>query len=309
MLPFEEARAFVHTLKLGDKSAWEKYGKSGKRPYNIPAGPQKVYGDTFISWPDWLGFSYLPFEEARSFVRNLHLKGQKGWHAWRKSSERPSNIPSAPDRAYGNAFISTADWLGDTISRCPQARRLHMLPFEEARAMVREMKFTCQTDYQKWSKSGKRPSNIPSDPCTTYGKAVWKSLRDWLGLDHHHCTPPYSCRGPGVGLRACASCGCFGYHAWSKCRHCSSSFKQHSADSSAPDVPPPPQPPQPPQPPPPGITAAQSSRKRGREASDSDSEPARKIKVEEIDGFSIVSAAGDLAHTACGLLQQGPPLS
>jgi hypothetical protein len=289
MLPFEEARAFVHTLKLGDKSAWEKYGKSGKRPYNIPAGPQKVYRDTFVSWPDWLGFSYLPFEEARSFVRSLHLKGQKGWHAWRKSSKRPSNIPSAPDRAYGNAFISTADWLGDTTSRCPQARRIDMLPFAEARAIVREMKFTCQTDYQKWSKSGKRPSNIPSDPCTTYRKTVWKShggWKNWLGLDHHHCTPPYRCRGPGAGLRACASCGCFGYHAWIKCRHCSSSFKLHPADSS---------------------------RKREREASDSDSEPAvqpaRKIKVEEIDGFSIVSAAGDLAHTACGLLQQGPPLS
>ena len=36
---------------------------------------------------------------------------------------------------------------------------------------------------------------------------------------------------------------------------------------------------------------------------------AAEMEVEEIGGFSIVSSASDLKHTACGLLQQGAPTS
>jgi hypothetical protein len=43
--------------------------------------------------------------------------------------------------------------------------------------------------------------------------------------------------------------------------------------------------------------------------SDSSGPPQTKVKVEEVGGFSIVSAASDLSHTACGLVQQGPPTS
>ena len=42
-LPFEEARAFVHALKLGSQKEWQEYSKSGKRPPNIPSSPWKTY--------------------------------------------------------------------------------------------------------------------------------------------------------------------------------------------------------------------------------------------------------------------------
>ena len=75
-----------------------------------------------------------------------------------------------------------------------------------------------------------------------------------------------------------------------------------------------------------GNTAGGPSRKRARAAStDSDSDddddtlsddsgpPQTKAKVEvevdEIDDFSIMSAASDLNHTACGLVQHGAPTS
>ena len=65
------------------------------------------------------------------------------------------------------------------------------------------------------------------------------------------------------------------------------------------------------------------SRKRARAASGSnsdddddtlsdDSGPPQtkaKVEVEEIGGFSIMSSASDLKHTACGLVQHGAPTS
>ena len=56
----------------------------------------------------------LPFEEARTFVRKLNLKSCKAWEAWRKSRQRPSNIPSRPDTAY-REYISLPDWLGGLV--------------------------------------------------------------------------------------------------------------------------------------------------------------------------------------------------
>src|ERR1039458_4741694 len=51
------------------------------------------------------------------------------------------------------------------------------LPFEEARAIVREQHFRNGRDYQNWSA---RPTNIPASPRHIYPKQ-WVSMGDWLG--------------------------------------------------------------------------------------------------------------------------------
>ncbi len=58
-LPFEEARKFVHSLKLNSEGEWRKYCKSGKKPFNIPANPWSVksYNKKWISRADWFGKS------------------------------------------------------------------------------------------------------------------------------------------------------------------------------------------------------------------------------------------------------------
>ena len=36
---FKKARAFVHSVKLKSDAEWRAYGKSGKKPTDIPASP------------------------------------------------------------------------------------------------------------------------------------------------------------------------------------------------------------------------------------------------------------------------------
>jgi hypothetical protein len=54
--PFRNARAFARRRGLKSENEWRKYNKSGRRPSDIPANPDRVYAKLgWISWGDWLG--------------------------------------------------------------------------------------------------------------------------------------------------------------------------------------------------------------------------------------------------------------
>jgi hypothetical protein len=53
---FEEARAFVHGLKLQSAEEWHAYCNSRQQPADIPTNPKRVYANAgWINWYDWLG--------------------------------------------------------------------------------------------------------------------------------------------------------------------------------------------------------------------------------------------------------------
>jgi hypothetical protein len=118
----------------------------------------------------------LPFAAAREIVRNLKLKGVKEWKEWSKSGKRPSNIPGCPHQTYrDDGWISMPDWLGY------EGGQGAFLPFAVARAIVRKLELKSVKEWKEWSKSGQRPSNIPSAPDETYRDDGWISMPDWLG--------------------------------------------------------------------------------------------------------------------------------
>ena len=52
--------------------------------------------------------------------------------------------------------------------------------FKEARTFVRGLVLKSSQDWQQYSKSGKKPTDIPADPPAVY-KRDWKGWGDWLG--------------------------------------------------------------------------------------------------------------------------------
>jgi hypothetical protein len=184
---FTEARAYVRGLGLKGVKEWWELSKSGQRPSDIPADPDRTYRDDgWVSWPDWLGngnarVSWRSFTVGRVFVRGLELKGERGWKAWKKKGQRPSDIPSAPDKTYrDDGWISWPDWLGSG-GTSNQARHVNMLPFAVGRAYARKLKLKNRPEWREWSKSGQRPSNIPATPQRSYHNDGWVSYSDWLG--------------------------------------------------------------------------------------------------------------------------------
>ena len=69
-----------------------------------------VTGATKVS----MGKTWLPFDDARDFVRTLKLDSLRAWHEYAKSGKRPNNIPSSPDTVYvvDGGWVSYPDWMG-----------------------------------------------------------------------------------------------------------------------------------------------------------------------------------------------------
>ncbi len=121
---FENAREYVHSLKLEKVDDWRKYCKSGLKPDDIPTMPHKTYADNgWINYGDWLGTGrvgntkriYVSFEDAKIFCQALGLINAKEWREWKKTNTLPSYIPAKPEIIYLNqGWKGYVDFLGKT---------------------------------------------------------------------------------------------------------------------------------------------------------------------------------------------------
>ena len=199
---YEEAKAFIHPLKLGSGSEWEKYVRGekpelGQCPSDIPRNPKGSYaGRGWKGWGDFLGSGNiaprdkkrfcLPFEQARESVRKLGLKSSVEWYAYRKGlipgkPPIPPNIPGNPKSIYRESWINYQDWLG-----APD-KQSKWRPFEPARAWARTLGLRTAREWfrfcdNKIPEKGLRPHDIPKDVYRVYEGKGWKGIEDWLGV-------------------------------------------------------------------------------------------------------------------------------
>ncbi|MCW3070300.1 MAG: hypothetical protein JWO44_190 [Bacteroidetes bacterium] len=58
----------MHRLGFERTQEWTNWKKAGKRPAFIPSNPDLAYKNQgWIDWHNWIGFSYLPFTDARTY--------------------------------------------------------------------------------------------------------------------------------------------------------------------------------------------------------------------------------------------------
>ena len=69
ILPFEEARAFMHTVRLKSQKEWKEWCKGGARPHNIPTAPFRVYANDGCASSSFfvLCCALLPHTRTHSF--------------------------------------------------------------------------------------------------------------------------------------------------------------------------------------------------------------------------------------------------
>ena len=81
-LPFEEARAVVHQLRLQSSIEWREFCKSGKRPSNIPALPSDVYRfKGWVSMPHWLGYERKRASNVDDLMQSISIREASGLSA------------------------------------------------------------------------------------------------------------------------------------------------------------------------------------------------------------------------------------
>jgi hypothetical protein len=177
-LPFEQARSKVRSKGLKSFIEFKNYMKSEK-PTGIPSDPHRVYKNKgWINYFDFLGFQrsriWRPFPEAKEYVQNQNLLTKKEYGKWK---ERPEDIPSHPNREYEREWKGWGDWLGTgAVASFDREYR----SFEEARSIVHSLRIKNQSEWWKYCKSEKKPTDIPSNPAVVY-EGDWKSWGDWFG--------------------------------------------------------------------------------------------------------------------------------
>lgn len=180
-LPYVEAKEFVSDLTLDTKKEWKLFYKSGKLPENIPVNPKNVYTSAWKYYDDWLGVrdrEYLSFEQAKKFVSGLIFDYPPEWKKFCISGKKPKNIPAKPFKYFskkGRLLFDIYDWFG--------INEREYLPFEEAKIIIRNLKFTTYEQYREWDDSSK-PKIIPGNPSYVYREKGWYSYADWTGIHH-----------------------------------------------------------------------------------------------------------------------------
>lgn len=195
-ISFEEAKETIKKLNLKSRKDYEKYqsdmiekfkntsiknppsgsGKTlpnnqvfGRIYRSLPSNPNVAYVGPWKGWNDFLGVKsneFLPFEDARNFVRSLNLKNVRDWEEYRKL--KPDNIPSLPKNIYNNDWISWGDWLGTNKIATKY------LSAEEFKKFIQETFPNISQEeirevYEKWWDENK-PINMPRNAYKYYNK-------------------------------------------------------------------------------------------------------------------------------------------
>ena len=125
---------------------------------------------------------FLPFEEAREFVRKLNLQNREEFFKWAKSKNKPLNIPSSPVDVYSSQWINWRDWLGEKNKEVKQPKQPKYISFLEARHLVRQYSFQSYKDFLNWVAIDGPSLRIPSYPQATY-RMEWNGADDWIGKE------------------------------------------------------------------------------------------------------------------------------
>ena len=192
---FEDARRFIHRLKLRSVGDWYAYCKSGKKPDDIPSDPRprRIFKGKFEGWQDWLGplanhpryEKLVPFSKARKYARSLQLKSQREWFEHYENNELPFPIRIFVDVAYKNkGWKSWDDFLGSgTISFLKKSQ--NWPPWKDAKKeyqkLAKKHGLKGMGDWRQFSKTHRRELekiNLPANPWRVYTKErVWRKMK------------------------------------------------------------------------------------------------------------------------------------
>ena len=182
---FADAKLFTHSLGLKGQKEWREYCKSGNKPNNIPANPQRTYKE--YGWKttmDWLGIKpkeWMPFEDARLFAQNLNLKTSRDWQKYCLSGKKPENIPKVPNATYKDkGWIGIGDWLGTGRK---SSYGIKYRNFENAKLFTHSLGFKRVKEWKQYCLSGEKPDDIPSNPSSIYKGKGWEDFGAWLGTN------------------------------------------------------------------------------------------------------------------------------
>ena len=118
-LSYSEAKEMLREHRLSSLAKYKELIDTGiLDEADFPRTPQKVYKKDWAGTKDYLGnnprYAWRPFIEARKWVHEQKISGQKGWYELCNNHSFPKDIPKLPWIAYSeDGWINLTDWLGN----------------------------------------------------------------------------------------------------------------------------------------------------------------------------------------------------
>jgi predicted helicase len=129
------------------------------------------------TWNKLAKLSWMPFDEAREYVRGLGLKSVTDWNKYLKKGNRPMDLPFHPERTY--KYFGWKDW-GDFLgTQNISMSKLKFVDYNIACKIVKEIGVTSKTEYHKLDRDILQKYNLPSNPDKNY-KVDWRSWGDFF---------------------------------------------------------------------------------------------------------------------------------
>ena len=171
-IPFNEARDIVRSSNLKNQNDWRIFSKTERLKYKIPSQPEIQYKNEWLSFEDFIGTkpgfkgkNFLPFDEAKKYIKNLNILNCKSdWSEFCKT-KRPDFIPATPSNIYKNEWKGWGDFLG-TGTIAPQNKNIMTL--EQAKKWVKSKKIKTTTEFNNLWSDGLLPDNMPKAGATYY---------------------------------------------------------------------------------------------------------------------------------------------
>ena len=207
ILPLEQAIKIVRQLNFETKTAYQDWWTE-TRPENLARDVIKVYVESKRKeWPEekqaelwsfYLGNDvlsnqeknkrWLSYEEASKACRKAGIKSQNDFLRRLKTGKIPKGVPSRPYAVYKNngwarPTKNNSGWGVFLGTGSIQNNKLEYWSFKKARAYVRKLIPQIKNEKPEWrnyTKSGKKPKQIPANPKRTYGDE-FTNYGDWLG--------------------------------------------------------------------------------------------------------------------------------
>ncbi len=181
---YYDAEKYAKSKNLKNRGEWERYTKDKNFPTDIPKAPSAKYKNNgWIDWGTFLGtgykknYNYLTLSEAKKIIHPLKLKSETEWIKY-YDENKIIELPKFPRVYYrGKGWRSMSDFLGHGI---PAGTKRVYWSYSKAKTFVKKLNLKSSMEWNEYSKSGKRPLEIPGNPSKIYKE--FKSFSDFLGF-------------------------------------------------------------------------------------------------------------------------------
>ena len=164
-----ESVSFTSSLGLKNYKDWERYCRTGKKPFDIPSKPHITYSKEWKNWNEWLGTNNInnwvtskqlfSLKEAKKWLNdncNNKITSQSIYNNWVKYKIadlplKPHQMPSAPWQTYSK----DPNWkgLGDFLGTGRIAsREMKYVSYQKAKMFLKKFSLSNRNDYFEWHK-------------------------------------------------------------------------------------------------------------------------------------------------------------